>query len=163
MQVVVSSLVDTVDLAREAARKRIPAFTTFWEHNIHAFAPNGVKKVEQSPHSLVGNEPTRRLRFSIGRVGGDAKPGGIMIALVFEAYGALCVFALAVFLAWASVAKLRPDLDEEEFDFAPLEKLKIEDPIVELSRSAPPRPVKQSKRPARVRPHLLHGRKPRLI
>jgi hypothetical protein len=46
-----------------------------------------------------------------------------MIAFVFEAYGALCVFALAVFLAWAAVAKLRPDLDEE-FDLAEVEKLR---------------------------------------
>jgi hypothetical protein len=84
-----------------------------------------------------------------------------MIALVFGVYGAVCFFSLIAFLVLAAVAKLRPDLDEEEFDFAPLEKLKIEDPIVELSRSAPPRPVKQSKRPARVRPHLLHGRNPR--
>jgi hypothetical protein len=84
-----------------------------------------------------------------------------MIALVFGVYGAVCFFSLIAFLVLAAVAKLRPDLDEEEFDFAPLEKLKIEDPIVELSRSAAPRPVKQSKRPARVRPHLLHGRKPR--
>src|ERR1700722_12771825 len=106
---------------RESASLRLPHFGNTY---IHAFAPNGVKKVEQSPHSLVGNEPTRRLRFSIGRMGGDTKPGGIMIALVFEAYGALCVFALVVFLAWASVAKLRPDLDEEEFDLAKLEKLK---------------------------------------
>jgi hypothetical protein len=56
-------------------------------------------------------------------MGGDEKSGRKMTALVFEAYGALCCFALAVFLAWAAVAKLRPDLDEEEFDLAELEKL----------------------------------------
>ena len=54
---------------------------------------------------------------------------GGMIALIFEVYGAFCFFSLAAFLVWASVAKLRPDLDEEEFDpsgidFAELEKLK---------------------------------------
>jgi hypothetical protein len=46
-----------------------------------------------------------------------------MLALVFEAYGALCLFALVAFLIWAAVAKLRPDLDEEGFDVAELEKL----------------------------------------
>jgi hypothetical protein len=86
-----------------------------------------------------------------------------MIALAFEVYGAFCFLSLLAFLVLAAVAKLRPDLEEEQFDFAPLEKLKIEDPIVELSRSAPPRPVKQIKRPARVRPHVLHGRKPHTI
>jgi hypothetical protein len=67
-----------------------------------------------------------------------------MIALVFEAYGALCLFALATFVVLAALAKLRPDLDEEELDFADLEKLKklvnpepsddalsIEPPIIE--------------------------------
>ncbi len=39
-----------------------------------------------------------------------------MMALVLEVYGALCLFALVVFLALAAVAKLRPDLEEEEFD-----------------------------------------------
>jgi hypothetical protein len=97
----------------------------------------------------------------------------MMIALVFEAYGVLCLFALVVFLAWASVAKLRPDLDEEEFDFAKLEKLEspersgealsVEPPIIEQP-SCPPtaRPVKQSPRPIRRRPHLFHARKPRM-
>ena len=45
-----------------------------------------------------------------------------MVALVFEIYGAFCLFSLIAFLVWASVAKLRPDLDEEEFDFIELEK-----------------------------------------
>ncbi len=100
-----------------------------------------------------------------------------MIALIFEAYGALCLFALVVFLIWASVAKLRPDLDEEELDLAELENLKklvssepsrdalsTEPPIIEERSSSPPgRPVKQSKRPIRTRPHLFHTRKPRTI
>ncbi len=52
-----------------------------------------------------------------------------MMALVFEVYGALCLFALVGFLALAAVAKLRPDLEEERFDpagldLAELEKLK---------------------------------------
>jgi len=45
-----------------------------------------------------------------------------MIALVFEVYGAFCFFSLIAFVVWASVAKLRPDLDEAEFE--ELEKLK---------------------------------------
>jgi hypothetical protein len=55
-------------------------------------------------------------------MGRREKSGPKMIALVFEAYGALCCFALAVFLAWAAVAKLRPDLGEQEFDLAELKK-----------------------------------------
>ena len=98
-----------------------------------------------------------------------------MVALFFEVYGAFCVFALVVFLIWASVAKLRPDLDEEEFDLAELEKLKklvsseesgdglsIEPPIVEKPSWPPPaRPAQQSKRSALRRPQLFHTRKPR--
>jgi hypothetical protein len=98
-----------------------------------------------------------------------------MVALVFELYGALCFFSLIAFLVLASVAKLRPDLDEEEFDIGELEKpkklanseqfvnaLPVEDPIVEiLSRSAPPRPAKQSKHLIQRRPHRIHTRKPR--
>ena len=98
-----------------------------------------------------------------------------MTALVFEAYGALCCFALAVFLAWAAVAKLRPDLDEEEFDFIELEKVKklvnsersddvlsLEPPIIEEPFWSPPaRPVKPSQRPIRRRPHVFHARNPR--
>ena len=100
-----------------------------------------------------------------------------MITLVFQLYGALCFFSLAAFLILASVAKLRPDLDEEAFDIIELEKLKklvnsersddilsLEPPIIEEPFwSAPARPVKQSKPPVRVRPHLFHGRKPRAI
>ncbi len=100
-----------------------------------------------------------------------------MLALFFEVYGAICFLSLVAFLVLASVAKLRPDLDEEEFDLPELEKLKklvssersgdalsTEPPIIEeRSGSTAPRPVKQSKRPVRVRPHLLHTRKPRTI
>jgi hypothetical protein len=64
MQVVVSSLVDTVDLAREAARKRSSLrLPHFGNTSIHAFAPNGVKKVEQSPHILVGNQTNSTSAF----------------------------------------------------------------------------------------------------
>jgi hypothetical protein len=104
------------------------------------------------------------------------KQGGGMVALFLELYGAVCFFSLVVFLLGAAVAKLRPDLDEEEFDFVELEKLKklvnseqssdalpVDAPIIEdAPRSEPARPVKQSKRPVRGRPHLLHGRKPRM-
>jgi hypothetical protein len=100
-----------------------------------------------------------------------------MVARVFEVYGAFCLFSLIAFLVLAGMAKLRPDLDEEEFDFIELEKLKqlasseqfddalsIEDPALKvLSRSAPPRPVKQGKRLIQKRPHLIRMRKPRSI
>ncbi len=100
-----------------------------------------------------------------------------MVPLFLELYGAVCFFSLVVFLAWAAVAKLRPDLDEEEFDFVELEKLKklvgseqssgafsVDAPIIEDGpRSAPARRIKQSKRSIQGRPHLLHGRKPRTI
>jgi hypothetical protein len=100
-----------------------------------------------------------------------------MVALVFEVYGAFCLFSLIAFLVLAAVAKLRPDLEEEEFDFIELEKLKqlvstersgdalsIEPPIIEEPSGSPPaRRAEQSKRPIRGRPHLLHGRKPHTI
>jgi hypothetical protein len=99
-----------------------------------------------------------------------------MVALVFEVYGAFCLFSLIAFLVLAAVAKLRPDLEEEELDLAELEKLKklvgsepsgdalsIEPPIIEEPFSSPPvRPVKQGKRSIRTRPRLFHTRKPRL-
>jgi hypothetical protein len=47
-----------------------------------------------------------------------------VITLVFEVYGAFCILSLIAFLVLASMAKLRPDLDEEELDFVELEKLK---------------------------------------
>jgi hypothetical protein len=100
-----------------------------------------------------------------------------MLALLFEIYGGVCLFSLIAFLVLAAVAKLRPDLDEEEFDFIELEKLEqlvgseqseaalsIEPPIMEESFWSPPaRPVKQSKRPIQRRPHLVDLRKPRII
>ena len=97
-----------------------------------------------------------------------------MVALVFEIYGAFCLFSLIAFLVLASVAKLRPDLEEEELDLAELEKLvnyepsgdalSIEPAILEESSwSQPARPVKQSKRRIQRRPHLIHIRKPRII
>ena len=99
-----------------------------------------------------------------------------MVALVFEVYGAFCSFSLIAFLVWASVAKLRPDLEEEEFDFIELEKLKklvypessdyalsLEPAIIEDPFWSPPaRLVKPRKRPMRARPHLFHTRKPRM-
>jgi hypothetical protein len=92
-----------------------------------------------------------------------------MVALVFEVYGAFCLFALIAFLVLAAMAKLRPDLEEEQFDFIELDKLKklvgseqsddalsIEPPIMEESFWSPPaRPVKQSKRLIQRRPHLI--------
>jgi hypothetical protein len=100
-----------------------------------------------------------------------------MVALCFEVYGALCVFSLIAFTVWAAVAKLRPDLEEEEFDLAELETLKklvsteepggalsIDSPIIEKPSWSPPaRPAKQSERAIRRRPHLFHTRKPRAI
>lgn len=104
-----------------------------------------------------------------------------MITLVFEGYGAFCLLSLIAFLFLAAVAKLRPDLDEpdfheEELDRGALEKLAgsaqfvnalpAEGLIVErLSRSAPPRAVKLSKRLIkrliRRRPFLIRPGKPR--
>jgi hypothetical protein len=89
-----------------------------------------------------------------------------MIASVFELYLALCFLSLIAFLVLAARAKLRPELDEEWFDISELASpgqfvntLPGEDPALKvLSRSAPPRPVKQVKRP-----HLIHMRKPRSI
>jgi hypothetical protein len=101
-----------------------------------------------------------------------------VITLVFEAYGAFCIFSLIAFLVLASVAKLRPDLEEEKFDSIELEKLKqlvgpeqsgdalsLEPAIMEESSWSPPpaRPVKRSKRLTQRRPHLIHIRKPRTI
>jgi hypothetical protein len=94
-----------------------------------------------------------------------------MVALVFEVYGAFCFFSLLAFLVLASVAKLRPDLDE---DINELEKLKklvsseqfdnalpVEDLIVNDPSPAPSRTVKPSKRLIQKRPHLIRLRKPR--
>jgi hypothetical protein len=100
-----------------------------------------------------------------------------MVALVFEVYGAFCLFALIAFLVLAAMAKLRPDLDEKELNFVELEKLKklvnseqsegpvsLEPPIMEESFWSPPaRPAKQSKRRIQRRPHLVDLRKPRII
>ena len=95
-----------------------------------------------------------------------------MLALVLEVYGAFSVLSLIAFLILASVAKLRSDLDEQAVDVGALEKLAsseqfgnalpVEHPIIEhASRSAPPRPVQQSKRLIQRRPHRIHTRKPR--
>ena len=97
-----------------------------------------------------------------------------MIALVFEVYGAFCLLSLLAFLVLASVAKLRPDLDEDLDEFEKLKKLvsseqfgkalPVEDlTIKDPSRSEPSRTVKQSKRLIPTRPRLFHARKPRLI
>jgi hypothetical protein len=97
-----------------------------------------------------------------------------VITLVFEVYGAFCILSLIAFLVLASMAKLRPDLDEEELDFVELEKKlahseqsdgprSLEPPIIEEAFwSVPPRPVKPSKRQIQRRPHLIHLRKPRI-
>jgi hypothetical protein len=109
----------------------------------------------------------------IGRAGGEA--GCQMLALVLEVYGAFSVLSLIAFLNLASVAKLRSDLDQEAVDVGALEKvtklasseqfgnaLPVEHPIIEhASRSAPRRPVKQSKRLIQRRPHRIYARKPR--
>jgi len=97
-----------------------------------------------------------------------------MLALFFEAYGAICFVSLIAFLVLAAVAKLRPDLDEDEFE--ELEKLKKlanvgpydhalpnDDPIVEILSLQPPAPpAERTKRTVRRRPHPFHTRKPRL-
>jgi hypothetical protein len=90
------------------------------------------------------------------------------MALVFEVYGALCLFAFVGFLALAAMAKVRPDLDEEGFDpagidFVELEKLKklvrsgdafsIEPSIMEESFWSPPSPPPERHQKA---PSTLH-------
>jgi hypothetical protein len=100
-----------------------------------------------------------------------------MLALVFEGYGALCFLSLIAFIVLAAVAKFRPDLDEEEFDFIELEKptqlvgseqsgdaLSLEPAIMEESSWSPPtRRVKRSKRLTQRRPLLIPMRKPRTV
>jgi hypothetical protein len=91
-----------------------------------------------------------------------------MTTLVFQLYGALCFFSLVAFLIWASVAKLRPDLDEETFDIGALEKLSsseefgnalpVADPIIEDAPRS--RPVKPSER-LQGGPSSILKRKPR--
>ena len=94
-----------------------------------------------------------------------------MVALFFEVYGALCLFALVVFLVWAAKAKLRPDLDEDELDLGELERLKtlaspegssdcppIEPPVIEQPSGSPP--VRRGG-PIRRRPVVFHTRAPR--
>ena len=61
-----------------------------------------------------------------------------MTTLVFQLYGALCFFSLAAFLILASVAKLRPDLDEEAFDIRTLEKLSSSEEFVNALPVADP-------------------------
>ena len=94
-----------------------------------------------------------------------------MIALVFEAYSAFCLFSLIAFLVWAKAAKVRPDLDEDIDELEKLRKLvsseqsgdalSVESPISEHAPCSAPaaRPIKQ--RLARRRPHLIHARKAR--
>ena len=94
-----------------------------------------------------------------------------MIALVFEAYGAFCLFSLIAFLVWAAAAKVRPDLDEDIDELEELRKLvsseqsgddlSVESPISEDAPCSTPaaRPIKH--RLARRRPHLIHTRKAR--
>jgi hypothetical protein len=96
-----------------------------------------------------------------------------MVALFFEIYGAVCFFSLIAFLVLASAAKLRPDLDEDLVELEKLKKLisgkqssdafQVDAPIIEDEpRSAPARPVKQTKRLIHRHPHLIHLRKPRI-
>jgi hypothetical protein len=97
-----------------------------------------------------------------------------MFALFFEAYGALCLFALIAFLVLAAMAKLRPDLDEDEFDFADLGKLVSSEGssgvlssepsvIKKPSRTPPTRRAETSKRSTRRRSHLLNATNPGTI
>ena len=90
-----------------------------------------------------------------------------MIALVFEVYGAFCFFSLIAFLVWASVAKLRPDLDEAEFE--ELEKLKKlagceqsdSDPqLGDLTHEDQPAPVPHRQVKGRRRRRVFQSRQP---
>ena len=75
-----------------------------------------------------------------------------MIASVFELYGACCFLSLIAFLVLAARAKLRPDLEEDDFDIGELanpgqfvDTLPVEDPRSTASRR---KPMKQLARPA---------------
>ena len=90
-----------------------------------------------------------------------------MIALVFEVYGAFCFFSLIAFVVWASVAKLRPDLDEAEFE--ELEKLKKlagceqsdSDPqLGDLTHEDQPAPVLHRQVKGRRRRRVFQSRQP---
>jgi hypothetical protein len=97
-----------------------------------------------------------------------------MTTLLFGLYGALCFLSLVAFLIWASVAKLRPDLDEETFDIHTLEQvsnseefgnsLPVRRPMIKhsprLAPPPPPRPVKPSRR-RQGRPYAIHKATPR--
>jgi hypothetical protein len=125
-------------------------------------------------HIFVGAESTLNPLFYFLGVQEETRTGGEMVVLFFELCGAVWFFSLVAFVIWAAVAKLRPDLDEEGFDFVELEQLKrlitsaqssdavpVESPIIQdAPKPAPARPVQQSKRPVR-RPRLLHTRNPR--
>ena len=81
-----------------------------------------------------------------------------MVVLVL--YGAFCFFCLTAFLIWASLAKLRPELDEPEFDVQELERLR------KLASGEPtdpdPEALKREDRPPPAPRRPVKGRRPGL-
>jgi len=80
-----------------------------------------------------------------------------MIALAL--YGAFCLFCLIAFLIWASFAKLKPDLDEPEFDLQELERLRK----LASGEQSDPDPqaggLRREDRPPSARPGSVTGRR----
>jgi hypothetical protein len=117
------------------------------------------------PNSLI-------LCYFMGREKGVRCVG--MMALVLELYGLVCILSTLAFLAWAWKAKLRPDLEEREFDLEELEKLKklaecrqsdIDPAIDDFAREVRPRPqpprIVKQRRSLLQGPHLIPTRKHR--
>ena len=82
-------------------------------------------------------------------IGKGQKGQMLMIASVFELYGALCFLSLIAFLVLAARAKLRPDLDEDEFDIGEIATGQFVN--IFRSRTRPSRYCHDRPRPARSR------------
>ena len=83
-------------------------------------------------------------------IGKGQKGQVLMIASVFELYGALCFLSLIAFLVLAARAKLRPDLDEDEFDIGEIANPGSSSTLFR-SRTRPSRYCHDRPRPARSR------------
>ena len=81
---------------------------------------------------------------------------------VLVLYGAFCFFCLAAFLIWASFAKLRPDLDEPEFDVQELERLRKLASGEQTDPDPEPGALKREERPQPAPRRPVKGRRPGL-